>query len=229
MLTTTPVTPASPGTSSAAVQMASTADGCSRPVEGAQPPPRRTTTARTSQAAPTSASGAPTRGRVTSARTRAKEVVELETGEVRMVEMAEPPPRHGDPFTMSFNGDMMLFASSPAARSLTGVHWHVWTALCNMMDYNNVLHLNIAHLARQLGRDRPTVSRAISHLETTGLVRRAADPRDPSRTVLAVNAHLAYRGRVGDRRRTVQEQTWAASGAQLSVATPKRSSRHEAA
>jgi DNA-binding transcriptional ArsR family regulator len=142
-------------------------------------------------------------------------VADIETGETLRLVASRGRPKHGEPFTMWFAGVMTAFTGSAAGRSLTSVQWQVWAWVCSAMGFDNELSLNVTHLASGLGRPRPVVSRAVTALEKAGLVRREPDPRDPSRTVLSVNAHLVYRGTVQGRRDAVLRQTWAPSGAQF--------------
>lgn len=161
---------------------------------------------------------------------RARQLADIGTGELILLRDAAPPPRHGEAFTMLFQKDLLALVCSPVGVSLTALQLRVLLGVWSLVGFDNLMPLNVTDLARRLGAHRTSVSRALGALERLELVRvlepgtfvRGTSAGSGPAAIselgtrhLRVNPHIAYRGRVQQRRDAVARDTWAPSGPAL--------------
>jgi DNA-binding transcriptional ArsR family regulator len=138
----------------------------------------------------------------------ARPLVDAETGEV--VHVAFPRVRrHHEPFTLLFGGSMLALLRSEGRtdaedKPMRPVDWQLLLYVVASAEYENRLERYVTEIAKDLGKDRSTISKALQSLEARELV--YVEPRRPGRP-LAVHLHpaLAFRGKAGQRAAVLNE------------------------
>ncbi|KRF45102.1 hypothetical protein ASH01_14360 [Terrabacter sp. Soil811] len=148
-------------------------------------------------------------------------MADLHTGEILLFSKAKPAPRHGQPFTMLFQDDLLAVVSSSAGAGMTALELRVLLAVWAMVGFDNLMVLNVSALARRVSAHRSSVSKAVAALERLGLLRvLGPEPGSMSRDRrLRLNPHISYRGRVGERHDAVVRDQWAPNGPALAAAS----------
>lgn len=141
-------------------------------------------------------------------------LADTSTGEVLVLRDRAPAPRHGEPFTILFQQELLAVICSPAGATLTSLQLRVLLTIWSLVGYDNHMVLNISDLARRLGSQRASVSRAVAALQRHGLVR-VPEAGPGGVRELRVNPHITFRGRVGERRAAVTRDVWAPRGAEV--------------
>lgn len=120
---------------------------------------------------------------------------------------------------MVFQQELLAVLCSPAGATLTALQLRVLLTLWSLIGYDNHMPLNVSDVARRLGSQRSSVSRALAALQRHGLVRvLEAGPGETRQ--LRLNPHIIFRGRVGERRAAISRDVWAPRGDQMATPTP---------
>lgn len=124
------------------------------------------------------------------------ELADTQTGEVHYVGIIKRP-RHTEPFTFLFQDALLDLLKGPA-RQLTALELKVLLHLIAVADYGNTIDRYNSEIARDLGAEPASVSRALTALTSVGLIRRETTPgRRPTR--IHLSPVVAFRGNVKQR------------------------------
>lgn len=116
---------------------------------------------------------------------------DVDSGELHIVGVMKRR-LHKDPFTMVFCEELAALITDADAQ-MSQLQWKVLMYLIAVVEYENAVDITITDIARAIGHDRSSVSRALRRLEALDLVHRVTG-RGTRRQIL-LDPHLVFRGR----------------------------------
>ncbi len=139
---------------------------------------------------------------------KARKFIDARTGE-EMLGLFSPEQRHYEQFTMVFCIPLLTLLVNEGRRheddtALRPVHWRLLWWVIASTGYENQLTGYVSDIARQLGNDRSTISKAIDVLKDRGLIRTF---REGAGRPLTIRVHpaLCFRGKARQRAAVLDE------------------------
>jgi len=139
---------------------------------------------------------------------RPKTYVDADTGEAYdLVAVPRSQSRHWN--TGGFFMGMIQAFDDIANADWPEGDYRVFIKLMGRLDWENYLHLDVSELAKEMGRDRTGVSRAISRFVKRGILHRG--PRVGRSYTYRLDPSTAWRGKADARsriQREIDERQW---------------------
>ena len=117
---------------------------------------------------------------------------DVDSGELHIVGVVKRP-LHKQPFTMIFREELAALITDDCAQ-LSKLQWKLFLYLVAIVEFENVVEISITDLAKAIGHDRSSISRALCDLEALELIHREPARGTRPRRIL-LNPHLVFRGR----------------------------------
>jgi DNA-binding transcriptional ArsR family regulator len=139
-----------------------------------------------------------------------RELQDVHTGEV-VYAISPNIRRHHEQFTMVFCDPLRTLLATEGRRhewdsALRPVHWRLLWWVIASISYENRIDRYVSDIARELGNDRSTVSKALHVLQDRELIR--TDREGPGRPLtIRIHPALCFRGKA-EQRAGVFDEHW---------------------